>query len=181
MADFEGRDSVAAAIAGDRDAFAALLRRHYDRIHGIAWQLTGSRADADDIAQDVCCILAERLGEFRGDAKFTTWLYQIAHNLLVDQYRRARPEISSDDESAPLAQMQAEESDQPEQALSDFEQRRRLQQALEELPDDQRIALQLRLEQELPLEEIAGITGVGRETVKSRLRYALDKLKTRLS
>lgn len=49
---------VSAACAGDREAFAALLERHYDRIHGLAWHLTGSRADADDIAQDVCCILA---------------------------------------------------------------------------------------------------------------------------
>ena len=48
-------DLVSAAIAGDRAAFETLLRRHYDRIHGLAWQLTGSRADADDIAQDVCC------------------------------------------------------------------------------------------------------------------------------
>ena len=53
---------IAAAAAGDRDAFAALLERHYDRIHGLAWQLTGSRADADDIAQDVCCALVEKIG-----------------------------------------------------------------------------------------------------------------------
>ena len=65
---------VAAASAGDREAFAALLERHYDRIHGLAWQLTGSRADADDIAQDVCCALVEKIGSFRGEAKFTTWL-----------------------------------------------------------------------------------------------------------
>ncbi len=69
----------------------------------------------------------------------------------------------------------------PERILSDFEQRRRLQLALAELPDDQREVLQLRLEQELTLEEIGEITGVGRETVKSRLRYAMDKLRARLS
>lgn len=79
---------VKAAIAGDRDAFSALLRRHYDRIHGLAWQLTGSRADADDIAQDVCCILAERLGEFRGEAKFTTWMCSIVFNACRDFRRR---------------------------------------------------------------------------------------------
>ena len=89
MSDFEDRDSVAAAVAGDRDAFASLLRRHYDRIHGIAWQLTGSRADADDIAQDVCCILAEKLGDFRGDAKFTTWLCSIVFNA-CREFRRRR-------------------------------------------------------------------------------------------
>ena len=71
--------------------------------------------------------------------------------------------------------------DTPERNLSDFEQRRRLQLALAELPEDQREVLQLRLEQELSLEEIGQITGVGRETVKSRLRYAMDKLRTRLN
>ena len=68
----------------------------------------------------------------------------------------------------------------PERALSAFEERRRLQRALEELPDDQREVVLLRLEQELSLEEIGEITGVGRETVKSRLRYAMDKLRARL-
>src|SRR3990167_3939794 len=88
MADAEDADIVTAAVAGDRDAFAALLRRHYDRIHGLAWQLTGSRADADDIAQDVCCILVEKLSAFRGDAKFTTWLCSIVFNACRDFHRR---------------------------------------------------------------------------------------------
>ncbi len=88
MAARDDADIIAAAIAGDRDAFAALLRHHYDRIHGLAWQLTGSRADADDIAQDVCCILAEKLSAFRGDAKFTTWLCSIVYNACRDFHRR---------------------------------------------------------------------------------------------
>ena len=54
-------DLVAAAAAGDRGAFEALLRRHYDRVHGLAWRLTGSRADADDVAQDVCLALAGKI------------------------------------------------------------------------------------------------------------------------
>ena len=69
----------------------------------------------------------------------------------------------------------------PERELSEFEQRRRLQLAIEELPEEQREVVLLRLEQELSLEEIGAITGVGRETVKSRLRYAMDKLRARLS
>lgn len=83
-------DILTAAIAGDRDAFAELLLRHYDRIHGLAWQLTGSRADADDIAQDVCCTLAEKLAGFRGEAKFTTWLCSITFNACRDFRRRRR-------------------------------------------------------------------------------------------
>ena len=79
-----------AAIGGDREAFSALLRKHYDRIHGLAWQLTGSRADAEDIAQEVCCVLVEKIGSFRGEAKFTTWLCGIVFNACRDLRRRRR-------------------------------------------------------------------------------------------
>lgn len=81
---------VAAAKGGDRAAFGELLRRHYDRIHGLAWQLTGSRADAEDIAQDVCCVLVEKIGGFRGEAKFSTWLCGIVFNACRDLRRRRR-------------------------------------------------------------------------------------------
>lgn len=83
-------DLIAAAMDGDRDAFGLLLQRHYNRIHGLAWQLTGSRADADDIAQDVCCTLVEKIGGFRGEARFTTWLCGIVVNACRDQKRRRR-------------------------------------------------------------------------------------------
>jgi RNA polymerase sigma-70 factor, ECF subfamily len=82
------RDLVALAAGGDRDAFEALLRRHYDRVHRLAWRLTGSRADADDITQDVCCALVEEIGSFRGEAKFATWLTGIVVNACRDHRRR---------------------------------------------------------------------------------------------
>lgn len=83
-------DLVRLAQGGDRAAFEALLRRHYDRIHGLAWQMTGTRADADDVAQDVCCALVERLAGFRGEAKFSTWLTAIVFNAVRDARRRRR-------------------------------------------------------------------------------------------
>ena len=79
---------VAAACAGDRNAFAALLERHYQRIFGLAWHMTGSRTDAEDIAQEVCCALVEKIGGFRGDARFTTWLSGITLNACRDWKRR---------------------------------------------------------------------------------------------
>ena len=77
--------------------------------------------------------------------------------------------------------LDAPESEQPERALSEFEQRRRLQLALEEMPDEQRTAFLLRVEGGLGLEEIGAITGAGRETVKSRLRYALARIRARFA
>ena len=98
---------VAAAVAGRRDAFETLLRRHYDRIHGLAWQLTGSRADADDIAQDVCVALVEKLGSFRGEAKFTTWVCGITFNACRDFRRRRRSLAGLTDKLAVLAGLAA--------------------------------------------------------------------------
>ena len=100
---------IAAAAAGDRDAFATLLERHYDRIHGLAWQLTGSRADADDIAQDVCCTLVEKIGSYRGEAKFTTWLYGITFNACRDWRRRRRSFGAFTDRLAVLVGLAANE------------------------------------------------------------------------
>src|SRR5215470_5177967 len=79
-ADDPDRDLVDRAAGGDRAAFEALLRRHYDRIHRVAWRVTGSRSDAQDIAQDVCCALVEKIGSFKGEARFTTWLVGIVVN-----------------------------------------------------------------------------------------------------
>ncbi len=83
-------DLLAGAIAGEREPFRLLLERHYDRIHGLAWQLTGTRADAEDIAQDVCCTLVERIASFRGEARFSTWLCGIVVNACRDHHRRRR-------------------------------------------------------------------------------------------
>ena len=82
------RDLVDRARAGERAAFEALLRRHYDRMHRIAWRLTGSAHDAEDIVQDVCCALVRKIDSFKGDAKFTTWLFGIVVNACRDHRRR---------------------------------------------------------------------------------------------
>lgn len=77
-----------AAAAGDRAAFATLMERVYDRIHSLAFRLTGSAADADDITQDVCAALPAKLQSFRGDAKLQTWLYRVVVNAVHDARRR---------------------------------------------------------------------------------------------
>jgi RNA polymerase sigma-70 factor (ECF subfamily) len=81
-------DLVSLATQGNRAAFEALLRRHYDLMHRVAWRMTGSQTDAQDICQDVCCALVERIASFRGEAKFTTWLIGIVRNACHDHHRR---------------------------------------------------------------------------------------------
>lgn len=83
-------ESLARAAAdGDRQAFGLLVGRVYDRVYGYAVRLTGSRTEAEDLAQDICAALPVKLRSFRGEAKLTTWLYRITVNAARDRFRRA--------------------------------------------------------------------------------------------
>ena len=169
-----------AFAAGHAEAFGQLYARHRGPLYRFLDRQLRNSALTDEIFQDVWQkVIAARAG-WRPEAAFTTWLYRIAHNRLNDHWRslRHRPPAPPD---ADERTARVPDPHTPERTLSDFEQRRRLQVALAELPDEQREVILLRLEQELTLEEIGEITGVGRETVKSRLRSAMDKLRARLS
>ncbi len=78
-----------AAAGGDRDAFAALLARHYDRLFGLCFRLTGRRDAAEDLTQDICAALPVKLAGYKGRARVTTWLYRVAVNAAHDRRRRA--------------------------------------------------------------------------------------------
>lgn len=78
-----------AAAGGDRAAFAALLGRHYDRLFAFAVRILGDRAEAEDLTQDICLALPRKLRSFKGEARFTTWLYRVAVNAAHDRRRRA--------------------------------------------------------------------------------------------
>ncbi|SOD50444.1 RNA polymerase sigma-70 factor, ECF subfamily [Pseudoxanthomonas wuyuanensis] len=169
-----------AYAAGDAGAFEQLYGRHRGALYRFLMRNLRDSALADEFFQDVWQrVIAARRG-WKPEAAFTTWLFRIAHNRLNDHWRASkhRPPAPEDAEERTA---RVADPDTPERQLSAFEQRRRLQLALAELPDEQREVVQLRLEQELSLEEIGDITGVGRETVKSRLRYAMDKLRARLN
>ena len=77
-----------AAANGDGEAFASLLERHYDRVFRLAFRLTGARAEAEDLCQDVCAALPGKLSAFRGEARFTTWLFRVVMNAGHDRRRR---------------------------------------------------------------------------------------------
>ncbi len=173
-----------AYAAGDAAAFEQLYARHRGRLYRYLLRQLRDNALADEVFQDVWQrVVSARVGwtnsSKSADAGFATWLYTIAHHRLGDHWRslkhRPTAPADADERTARVA-----DPDTPERVLSEFERRRQLQLALDDLPEEQREVLLLRLEQELTLEEIADITGVGRETVKSRLRYAMDKLRARL-
>ncbi len=168
-----------AYAAGDPGAFEQLYARHRSRLYRYLLRQLRDSGLADEVFQDVWQRVISARSGWTPNPGFATWLYAIAHHRLHDHWRAAkhRPPTpaDADERAARLA-----DPDTPERVVSEFERRRELQLALDELPEEQREVLLLRLEQELTLDEIGEITGVGRETVKSRLRYAMDKLRARL-
>ena len=77
-----------AAAGGDGQAFSALITRHYDRVFRLSFRLTGARAEAEDLTQDICAALPAKIAKFQGDARFTTWLYRVVVNAAHDRRRR---------------------------------------------------------------------------------------------
>lgn len=166
-------------VAGDGTAFEQLYARHRGPLFRFLLRQLRDQALAEEFFQDVWQrVIAARAG-WKPEASFATWLFRIAHNRLNDHWRglkhRPAAPVDGDERAARVP-----DPETPEHTLSEFEQRRRLQLAIEALPEEQREVVLLRLEQELSLDDIATITGAGRETVKSRLRYAMDKLRAGL-
>ncbi|MEO7251986.1 MAG: RNA polymerase sigma factor [Arenimonas sp.] len=165
--------------SGDVPAFERLYSRHRGPLFRFMLHQVREHGTAEELFQDVWQRVITARARYQPEARFSTWLFQIAHNRLTDHWRAQKHRPPPPIDAVERAEREADPQT-PERQLSAFEERRRLQVALEELPVEQREAVMLRLEQELSLEQIGQITGVGRETVKSRLRYALDKLRQRL-
>lgn len=163
-------DLVARTIAGDRDAFATLLERHYDRIHGLAWQLTGTRSDAEDVAQDVCCALIERMGSFRGEARFSTWLCGIVVNACRDLKRRRRSFAGLTERLAVFTGLARAPDGR------DLHDAMWVRSAVARLPTAYREAVVLVAGQQLTHAEAAKLLGVAEATVSWRMHEAKRRL-----
>lgn len=171
-------DLVAAAAAGDHDAFDALVRRHERSIVNLARALTGGASDAEDLAQEAFIRAWKSLGQFRGDSTFRTWLHGIALNVIrthrgrLARLRRMLFSAPADAEHDPLEQAAVE--DRVDRAL---ELRDGIDRALAQLPDELRAALVLRDVQGLEYREIAEALGIPIGTVESRIFRARQRLR----
>ena len=157
---------AAAAAAGDRAAFERLLRRHYDRMHRLAWRLTGSAPDAEDVVQEVCCALVDRIGSFRGEARFTTWLLGIVVNACHDHGRRKATLAKLRDGLAVLASLGREPDGR------DLYRRTWLASALGRLDPGLRAAIALVHGEGLTHAEAGFALGIAETTVSWRLHEA---------
>ena len=159
---------------GDAAAFDRLYRRHNDALFRYLLRLCRHRDSAEDIFQEVWGKIIKSRDRYRPTAKFTTFLYRVAHNCFIDHIRRNKRHANSVDFD-PEAHSDAGE--QPDMLVEKKLARQRLDIALRSLPDEQRDVFLLREEADFSLEQIAAITGTSRETAKSRLRYAVNKLR----
>jgi len=174
-------DLMLAYAAGDIAAFDALYARHKGGVYRYLLRQCRQSGVADELFQDVWLNLIRARSSYAPTAKFTTWLYRLAHNRLIDHYRASGhlTLVSRDDgahEDA-IAALPGARSDDPQVRAENRELGERLRAAVAALPPAQREAFLLQQEGGLSLAEIAAVTGVGTETVKSRLRYALAKLR----
>ena len=181
MADARSDEELMSAYgAGEMRAFEELYERHRRPLFGFFLRGLKQRAVAEELFQECWSRIIVARERYRPDARFRTYLMQIAHNLLVDHYRRDRPALAGAAGEREIEAYEAPESARPDTVLSEFEQARRMERALASLPPDQRSAFLMRVEQEMGVEEIASAAGVGHETAKSRLRYAFAKLRASL-
>ena len=159
---------------GDAKAFDQLYARHRAPLYRYFIRQVNNPATANDLYQGAWEKIIKGREKYRPSAPFKVWMYRIAHNHLVDHYRRMRPVDSVEPDT--LSDTRAD----PSQGVIDSEQNELLRAGITALPVEQRNTLLLQLETGLKMEDIARVTGVGRETVKSRLRYAVNYLKRSL-
>lgn len=171
MQDRSDEELMTAYARGDTGAFERLYRRHRGPLYRYILKQVGDAATANDLYQGSWEKIIRARKRYRASSPFRAWMYRVARNHVIDHFRRVRPtaELRPEAIEAP--------NPGPDEGLAEWQQAQRLGAAIEALPAEQKEALLLRLEGGLDLHSIARVTGVGPETAKSRLRYAVARLK----
>ena len=159
------------ACEGERQAFRQLLERHYDLIYRVAYRFFGNAADAEDVAQDVCIALADKLRSYRGEARFSTWLYRVALNACRDRARRQASIRSLHETYAEVsALVEAGDRDTACRVSWAYE-------ALQSLDPAMRETALLVLAEDMSHAEAAEVMGVKEATVSWRMHEVRKRLK----
>lgn len=161
---------VVRAQEGDARAFELLALRHQDALYRLAVRVMGDRAEAEDALQEALIDAWRRIGRFRGDSAFSTWMYRIVTNRCVGMLRRRRP--------VPVEQIEAPAPahDSPERAAERDAGMAALTRAVADLSDDLRVCWVLREMEGLGYAEISEITGAGEDAVRGRIHRARIRL-----
>ena len=175
----------------DLAAFEQLVERHSERAFQLAYSILQNRQDAEEVVQDAFLRIYRSLGNFRGDAQFTTWMYRIVVNLCNNKFRwnKVRGINRTISIDAPLPNAEGDESLRlelpsseapPDEQLAFAELRERVEKAMAQLPESYRTAVMLRNVQQLDYEEIAKILDCAVGTVKSRINRGRELLRQAL-
>lgn len=176
--------------SGDARAFSTLVTRHRQGVYNFILRYVGHRQRAEDVLQETWLKVVRSSSEYQPRAKFTTWVFTIARNLCVDSarkesYRKADSldaPTSEDGEGRALGELVPDEDGaSPDRAAHNVRLRPLLMKAIDGLPAEQREVFLLREYQGIGFKEIAEVTGVNENTVKSRMRYALEGLRKKLA
>lgn len=188
LADLPDEALVVRAAQGDVSAFDELFRRYRDKIHNFALRYTANVADAEEVTQEAFLKAWRALRNFRGDAKFSTWLFQITKNVCINLFHRGRRRMDHrrvslqdhmDDDDLPPLQIESGDGD-PQDALLDREFQAHLTDAISQIDAHYRAALVLRDVEGLDYAEIAEVLDVPVGTVKSRIHRARVELQARI-
>ena len=174
---------IAAALNGSAHAWDKLVRRYESKIYNYGLRLTGNATDAMDLTQEVFLGVYRNLHRFRGDAKFSSWIFRIAHNKAVDMNRRraliqGRSFSFDDMEDRELQLAEHDTSSEPDSRLIKGQQNHEIQEMLQLLPLEQRLVVELKIFQSHTFEEISAMQEISENTAKTRFYSALKKLKT---
>jgi RNA polymerase sigma-70 factor (ECF subfamily) len=172
---------------GDVRAFEVIVTRHRKPIYNFILRFVRDAAQAEDVMQETFLRLIKGADNYEKQAKFTTWMYTIARNLCVDASRRGKHRKAAsldapigEDEGSTLMDMVSDGAVGADGKAIQRELAIRMKQAIEALPEEQREIFLLREVSDLQFNEIAQVVGVSENTVKSRMRYALEKLREAL-
>jgi RNA polymerase sigma-70 factor (ECF subfamily) len=179
----EDAQLMLAYARGDMRAFETLYSRHRAALYRYLMRQARDPDIANDLFQEVWSRVVTNRARYEPRAKFSTFLFTLGHNCFIDHCRRARarPAGMGIDDADAADLLAADERISPDRELERSEDKQRYRAALDSLPAEQRDVYLLHEESDLSLEEIARVTGVGAETAKSRLRYAVNKLKAAMS
>lgn len=183
-------DLMAAYKGGDVGAYRVLVERHHAPVYRFCLRAMRSPEAAADAAQEVFLRVVKNAPTWERKAKFTTWLYTMARNFCIDEARKGRfrkteslnEKVGKDDDGGDeRLDRVASEVPQQDRLADNTRLRKLIDEAVAELPDEQREVFLLREMSGLQFKDIADLTGVGENTVKSRMRYALAALQKRLA
>lgn len=170
---------IAAALNGSVYAWEKLVKRYEGKIYNYGLRFTGNASDAMDMMQEVFLGIYKNLHRFRGDAKFSSWVFRIAHNKAIDLNRRKLLMAGQIDLDAIQDSLAADETigSEPDRELIKSQANYEISMLLHQLPAEQRLSVEMKIYQSLTFEEIAIIQEISENTAKTRFYTALRKLK----